>query len=382
MRIGVGALLLPTKPGYAKAGIGRYVAAILAEFVRDGRGHTFEVFVPYDVELPADWAAAGHVRWHRVQFSGRWSRLKWEHFGVKQALRDVKVDAYYSTAQSIPFPVGVPRSVMMHDIIPVLFPQYYVWDKALYQKLCIGYACRKSDLILTNSEATKADVMRVYGTASEKIVVTPFGPGNIVERRERGSVTPEERSRLGLPSGRFLFTLSTLEPRKNFSVMVPVMERLAKTPGCEDVELVIAGARGWKEAPIFQTIQEAGLAGKIHFLGYVDDADLPLLFAGCELFVFPSWYEGFGLPILEAMLLGAPIASSDRGSLREVGGDACVYFDPSRPDEIATAVAGLLQSPERQAAMVASNLERAQGFRWDECGRLTIEALARLGPPQ
>lgn len=378
MRIGVGALLLHTQPGYAKAGIGRYVAQMLAEFVRDGGGHSFVVFVPTGVQLPDAWRAAPHMEWREVPFGSRRRRLLWEHFGVRKAIRGLGLDLYFSTAQSIPFPLGIPRTLMLHDVIPALFPQYYHWDKAVYQKWCMAYAGRHADLVFTNSEATMRDVARLYGTPSERFVVTPLGPGNVVESRPRGSVGASELRALRVPFERFLFSLSTLEPRKNFESFIPLMERLREHPRHGDVGLVIGGGRGWKDAPIFARVQAAGLESKIQFLGYVEDEHLPALFAACEAFVFPSWYEGFGITVLEAMLLGAPVASSDRGSLREVGGDGCVYFDPADADDMHAKVVALLDDSDCREAMVRANFERAARFTWRECARLTLAGFDRF----
>jgi glycosyltransferase involved in cell wall biosynthesis len=183
------------------------------------------------------------------------------------------------------------------------------------------------------------------------------------------TVSDDDLRRLGVPYDRYFFALGTLEPRKN---LVMLFEALALLPS--DVCLAIAGGKGWKDSPIFARIEELGIAHRVAFLGYVPDADLPKLFARAEAFVFPSLYEGFGMPVLEAMLAGSPVLAADRPAMREVGGDAAQYFDPESPEDIARA----LHQPLDRTQMVHRGLARAGTFTWETAATKTLDVLRSI----
>jgi alpha-1,3-rhamnosyl/mannosyltransferase len=266
---------------------------------------------------------------------------------------------------------------MVHDIYPFVMPEAYPKKKLDFYRKEMPYAFRASRLLLTNSEATKAELLERFPRPEADVVVTPLGPGNVVEPRARESVSREELSALGVPFGRFIFTLSTLEPRKNLPRLVEAFAELANAETNLDLGLVVGGGRGWMDTPIFARVAELGLQDRVTFLGYVPDEDLPTLFAASELAVCPSISEGFGIPVLEAMMLGAPVACSNAGALEEVAGDLATYFDPLEPSDMARAMSSLLDRQDR-SELVLRGFERAKLFNWSKTADLTVEALKRL----
>ena len=185
-------------------------------------------------------------------------------------------------------------------------------------------------------------------------------------------------ARYGLPA-RYLLAVGTLEPRKNLTTLVRAFARLRDRSEIDRaVGLVLAGARGWLDDPIFRTVQSLGLEDAVRFPGFIDDDDLPAVYQGAELVVFPSLYEGFGLPLLEAMACGAPVVASNTSALPEVAGGAAILVDPLDVDGMARAVAGVLGDEALRGRLREDGVARASEFSWETAARRTLDAYASL----
>ena len=216
------------------------------------------------------------------------------------------------------------------------------------------------------SQATKDDLVAHYGVPKEKIPVVYHG----VEPRFRPTPDPAVPARYGLPSRYFLY-LGTLQPRKNLERLLQAYAQLSG-----DVPaLVLAGAKGWYFERIAAAIAALGLGERVFLPGYVPDEDVPALLTGALALVFPSLYEGFGLPVLEAMACGTPVVTANTSSLPEVVGEAGLLVDPLRVDEIAAAMQRLLADEALRAELSRRGLERAGLFSWDRCARETLAVL-------
>lgn len=373
LRIGISAVLLDSRDGYRKAGIGRYVLRVLDELAIREDPHTYEVFVPEGAPLEPHWLDS-RLRFHRVPFRNRFERVRWELTRPPGIVRELGLNVWFSLATGLPRRSPARRAVMIHDLVPLLYPQFFRRRKALYQAFALRYACLRADLILTNSEATRADIESRFPRAKGRVRVAPLGPGNLTEPVDPEQVDQEHLHRLGVPFPRYLFTLGTLEPRKNLQRLFEAMTHLDDP----NLGLVVAGARGWRESGIVASLERMGIAGRVAFLGYVPDEDLPALFSRCEAFVFPSVYEGFGIPVLEAMLLGAPVLSSNHPALTEVGGEAASYFDPTDVNHIANCIRDFLATGDRYR-MIQAGFARARRFTWRQTVDLTVKALEELG---
>jgi glycosyltransferase involved in cell wall biosynthesis len=353
------------------SGLARYARSLIDAILELTTDHSLEVFGPADYEPPANWAANSRCSFHPVWYKSLPKRVFWEHFVAGREARRIGADLWFSAAQSIPFGSKVRRAVMIHDIIPLLYPEMHPKRTVLYYRFALKYSCRHADLILANSEATAKDLVSRLGANRDRIRVTPLGPGNRVEARDPLSVSDSELRGLGTPPGRFLLTLATLDPRKNLGRLLEAFARLEE----KDLSLAVVGAkRPTFDEGLFGRVRELGLEGRVFFLGYVADEDLPALFARAELFVFPSVYEGFGLPVLEAMLLGAPVVCSSSSSLPEVAGDLAVYFDPLDVDSIASGIQNGLERLVDRARWVEDGKRRAAEFSWKRTAELSVTA--------
>ncbi len=299
---------------------------------------------------------------------------------VPAALRRLRVDLFHGMDH-----VGIPLVgktgryvVTIHDVIPLILPETFTLRHRLVVRTALARVRRKADLALVPSLAVKGDVVRRLGLPEDRVVVTPEG----CEPRFRPQA-PESfgavADRYGLPS-RYVLAVGTLEPRKNLTTLLQAFARLRRGGGDVDpnLQLVLAGARGWLDEPIFETVRSLGLEQAVRFPGFIDDDDLPAVYSGAALFVFPSLHEGFGLPLLEAMACGVPVITSNVASMPEVAGDAAMLVDPRDAGGLASAIAQVLRDEALRERLRAAGLARAGQFSWETAARRTLDAYASL----
>jgi len=231
---------------------------------------------------------------------------------------------------------------------------------------------------VADSNATRADLVRHYGVAESKVHVVHLGRDESLAPVHDPQVRAAARVHAGIGE-RYLFYVGTLQPRKNLSRVVQAFARLAGAPGMHDVQLVLAGKRGWLYDELFAEVERCGLGGRVLFPGYVDGADLPALYGGALGFVYPSLYEGFGIPVLEAQACGVPVMTSNNSSLPEVAGDAALLVDPTDVDAIAEAMRRLATDDALRAELVQRGFENVKRFSWEKCARETLAVLESVG---
>lgn len=266
-------------------------------------------------------------------------------------------------------PPGTQGKVMnmVHDMAHKAFPKTVEWKRRLLLDMNLQKSCRRADKILTVSEFSKLEIIRYLGIKPEKIEVIPNG---VDLERFHPAIPAEDtervREKFGI-SGRYFLYMGTLEPRKNIPFLLDSYARFSS--GRKDAPLlVIAGRKGWLYESIFLKVRELNLHDSVVFTGYVADGDAAPLMAGARAFVFPSLYEGFGLPPLEAMACGIPVITSNTSSLPEVVGDAGILINPHDTQELAWAFQSLTDDDDRHAELSRKGLERAQGFSWEKAG--------------
>jgi glycosyltransferase involved in cell wall biosynthesis len=244
------------------------------------------------------------------------------------------------------------------------------WKNWLSLKTLMRVSARKALKIIAISENTKKDIMDCFGIEDEKIRVIYLG----VDRQFSPQPDPNEAdvlSKYNLPSG-YILNVGTLEPRKNLLRLINAYKMVASTR--EPVpKLVIVGWQGWRNEDLGKLVRESGLADQVVLVGYVPDDDLPTLYRNATVFVYPSLYEGFGLPPLEAMACGTPVITSNVSSIPEVVGDAGILIDPYNTTEIARAIASVLNNEELRESLRTSGLVRSRLFNWDKTARETLK---------
>jgi len=278
-----------------------------------------------------------------------------------------------------PFFFKTGKSVVtLHDVIPLALPWAFPPRHRWVLTTAFARVRRQADLVIVPSTAAAEDVVRYLKMERERIIVIPMG----CEPRFHPVVNPvriaEVRQRYALPD-RYALFVGTLEPRKNIGTLLQAFARLRVERPPDDLKLVVAGGKGWGEVRFFATMETLEMREHVIFTGFVEDDDLPDLYRGAQMFVYPSLYEGFGLPILEAMACGVPVVTSSCSSLPEVAGNAALLTDPTRPDELAAAMSALVSDDALRAELRWKGIARAKNFTWEAVARQTLAVYRAVG---
>jgi len=298
----------------------------------------------------------------------------WQQVHVPRWLAGNGVDLFWSPTMTIPLRLPCPSVLTVHDLSPMLYPETLPLKSRLSIHPLLRPSIESADRVVTGSESSAADLRFHFPQCTDDIRVIPYGVDPAFRPADPVRVS-EIRTELKCPGG-YLLHVGTLEPRKNVGNLLDAWKALRKDDPATP-PLVIAGGYGWRSRSMVKKLRAAEAEGLIH-LGRVEHDRLIGLYQAASLFVFPSLYEGFGLPILEAMACGVPAVASDSSSLPEVMGDAGVLFDPEDTGGIAHAIRHVLSNPRLAADLGARGIERAQGFRWPTAARQLEDVFCEL----
>lgn len=300
---------------------------------------------------------AGVERMTQGNFTGNLLRLAWHQATLPRFLRGRGDAVFYSTTTDGMIAPVCPQVVTVHDLIPLIHPESS--PRLRYHfRYVVPRIVRASAAIIAMSEATRRDLARLYAIPPERVHVVHQGYRASVFNPAAGERSAAVRARFGLR--RYLLATADGRLYKNISRVLEAFARL----GREDLQLALVGKTSRKEVDLSALAERMGIGDRARFLGFVSDEDLAALYAGAEAFVFPSLYEGFGIPPLEAMACGCPVIVSERASLPEVCGDAAIYVDPYRVDVIAEAMGRVVAEPELSAGLRERVSERAAQFSY------------------
>lgn len=304
------------------------------------------------------------ILWHRLQLP-LWVEL------FSGAL-----DVFHSPDFSLPPVHLAPTIVTVHDLSFLRVPQCSY--PALQSYLCqvVPQSVRRAKMVLADSECTKSDVVELLGVDAARVTVIYAGVGPQFRRVEDEDRLAAVRTHYRLPD-RFVLGLGTLQPRKNFERLIEAYAQVKHQIG-DKIKLVIAGGLGWLYESIFEKTKELHLQAEVCFPGYVADEDLPALYSMADLFVFPSLYEGFGLPPLEAMACGTPVITSNVSSLPEVVGDAAWMVNPLDVEALAAAMQQVLSDTALRQQMIARGLWQARRFTWEQAARQLLNVYQQV----
>jgi glycosyltransferase involved in cell wall biosynthesis len=361
----VGLNLIYLVPGET-GGMETYARELIPELVRERPDLRITAFVSRAAaNVGGPWAEL--VDCVRVPVDAR-RRTDWvvgEQLLLPRAATHRGVDVLHSLASTAPASGRFRRVVTIHDLIYRIYPEAHSGLRAKGMSALVPLAGRRSDRIIAPSQATRDDLIRLLGFPRTKIDVIPEGVHAV---SAAGTPETELRTRFGLADRSVVLTASAMRPHKNLRRLLDAWALLSE----ERPVLVLAGYRTKHEGELRAHAASLGLGGDTRFVGWVSSADLEGFYRLASSFVFPSLYEGFGLPVLEAMARGLPVACSDRGALREVAGDAARIFDPENPRSIAEAVDELGRDAALAASLRVAGLERAGKFSWAATARLTL----------
>lgn len=356
----------------SRTGVG-YYAEHLVDALIETRGASDEVVLlsnrPPAPELTLRWGSRVRIRGPRV-------RMAWMQTEVPRLLAETRADVALYPNYVVPLASPSPSIVIVHDLAIVRSPHHFTLRKRLFQHAMLRPSIAAASVVGTVSETSRHDIMALLSVPPERTAV--FSPA---AHPSCGVSTPEEvtaaRARHGLARP-YLLTVGTLEPRKNLTTLLRAFDRLGLT--LPDYDLVIVGARGWLDRHVLRQIEQRAGSRRVRWLGYVPESDLVALYTGADLFVLASTWEGFGLPVLEAMACGAPVVASDIPALREVGGDAVRFVLPNDDGLLAEALRQALGDPVAQARARAAGRARAAKFSWRQAAEAVWTRAREVAP--
>lgn len=290
---------------------------------------------------------------------------------------DVDITQFFNCV--VPPGVKGRSVVIVHDMAYKVCPETVRLKTKWWLHLTLKKSCNRADAIVTVSESSKADIIKYLGVNANKITVMPNGVDlHIFHNRYEKSAIDTIKAKYHLKSEYFLY-LGTLEPRKNIPSLIRAYKQLLQIKDSLTVpQLVIAGGKGWLYDSIFNIVKELKLEENVLFTGYLDMEDVPKMLCGATAFVFPSIYEGFGMPPLEAMACGAPVITSNVSSLPEVVGDAGILVNPESIDEICQAMGTLMTNSILRQELVKRGLERAESYTWENSAHILYSLYRKL----
>ncbi len=350
-----------------RVGSSEFCFQILSQIPKIDKTNNFSIFLPVKptVDLPER-----TKKWEYVVFS---SKKLWTLIGLSKVLSKYKLDVFFSPTHYLPFRTSSPSVISILDISYLYFPGLFK-KKDLYQlKLWGRYSIKKAKKIITISNFSKNDIIKMYKVNPDKIAVVYPGIKENLGSNNSNLDMKDLKDKYGIASSYILF-VGTLQPRKNIVKLIEAFSKLE-----EKIELVIVGKKGWQFDEILDAPKKYGVEGRVKFLDSVTDEELPNFYKNAVCFCLPSLYEGFGLPILEAMQYGCPVATSNISSLPEVGGDAAVYFDPEDSEDIAKSLKSLIQDPKLRDKLIKRGHEQVKKFSWEKAAKETLKVLEEVG---
>ncbi len=349
-----------------QAGTGIYAQSLADSLIKLECGPQIHVFA---VNQRHDMAAGKTIR---SRLDTLYRDLIWMHMLLPYQVKRANIDILHMPANVVPFISKVPTAVTILDTTIMHTPQHFPrWHRS-YARRFVPLAARQARIILTISEHSKRDIVTTLNVPEQKVVVTPLAAAPEFRRVRQNDVTDIKQT---YKLGRFMLTVGTLEPRKNIVRLLQAFAALRKDN--LDITLVHCGPKGWLFDDILFEAERLGIQDSVRFFGRVPIEDLVKLYNAADVFVYPSTYEGFGLPVLEAMACGCPVVTSQVSSLPEVAGDAAILIDPYSVGDLTAALRRVLSDPELTEQLRTRGRARAATFSWSRCAQETVAAYHR-----
>jgi glycosyltransferase involved in cell wall biosynthesis len=366
MRVGINA----SKFFEVNTGVGRYTSNLCKYILETDGKNDYFLYSPgqMDIVIRTDRTKIQFKK-SGIALKNNTLRILWEQVTLPYYSMNGRLDLFHYTDHSLSILQRThPAIITVHDIAYVRFPKLLNKSRQIYKKYILNMSIKRANVIVADSYSTKRDIINYFRIKEEKIKVVYPG----VERRFRPiSNVKEYRLKNNLPS-KIILNVGTLEPRKNIITLIKAFKKLRER-GLRDYKLVIAGDKGWLYKQIFDEIKSSDLQKEVLFLGIIGDEDLPMLYNCADMFVYPSLYEGFGFPPLEAMACGIPVITSNTSSLPEVIGDAGIMVNPTDVNSLCERMYNLLKDKELWHYMSNKGLERSKLFSWKETAKKILE---------
>ena len=371
--IGLNATCMHSRPGYRNSGVSVYARNLIGALLADPRSeHDYVVFCNADFDpasLPA--LAAARLVFSPAPGDRPWLRTAWEQTGLPLAAEEAGVDVLHGLLNVSPLLTDRRQVVTVHDLTYLTTPGAHPWRRRAWLSIAGRWSLRRAAAVLVDSASTGCDLVRLHAADPARLVVAYPGLDPALAPEIGDAQLDRFRSSAGAPE-RYLLYLGTIEPRKNLDRLIAAFAVLVGRgyPGT----LVIAGGQGWGGVDLRGLAEQAGVADRMLLPGYVSEAVKPFWYSAAEGFVYPSAYEGFGLPVLEAMACGTPVAAADNSSLPEVVGDGGLLFDPNNIDSMVAALEQICTDSKPIQSLRLKGRRRAREFTWAETARCARRA--------
>lgn len=364
MRIGIDAHAI----GTGLAGNETYIKNLIPALAEIDSNNQYIIFVTRSESTVAGIEKFPHVRVCRVWPHTRYVRIP---LSLPLAVLRTGVDLLHVQYTAPPWNF-VPVVTTIHDISFEHLPQFYTPRERWFFKLAIGYTARHAAKILTDSEYSRQDIIQTYDLPADRVVVTPLGVSPLFRPVREADRIESVKKEYGI-TREYLLSVGSLQPRKNLVRLITAYVRLRAREEDFAPQLVIVGKRAWLYQDIFRAARTSGYLSDIIFTDYVPDEDLPMLYGGATVFIYPSMFEGFGLPVLEAMACGVPVITSNSSSLPEVAGEAALLVDPYDETALEKAILRLVSDDRLRQKLSLEGLRQAQKFSWRRTAELTLQ---------
>jgi glycosyltransferase involved in cell wall biosynthesis len=371
VRIGIDATALPPQP----VGAGNYIIQLIRALVKANFDHQLVIYTqqhsPDLINLPAD----AEVEWRIVSDMTPGFRLVWEQTSFPGLIRRDKVNLLHSLHYTKPLRLQCASVVTFHDMTFFLYPQLHTRARRLFFPPMMKLSAKQADEIVTVSESTRRDVIRLLGVDPDKVSTTQLGVDasfRVIDDLQAKKVIV---TKYDLPE-EFILYLGTIEPRKNLPLLMRAY-RLLVDSGTR-LKLILVGKYGWMYQEVFNLVSELNLEDMVRFTGYIPQDELPLVYNLASLFVYPTIYEGFGIPVLEAMACGVPVISSDIASLPEIVGEAGILVPAGDLGAYFSAMKLVTDDQDLRGKLIDQGKLRASEFSWERTAQLTQQVYQKV----
>jgi glycosyltransferase involved in cell wall biosynthesis len=323
----------------------------------------------------ADTPAAENFSLHQKRYPSSYVAKKWANFGKHKERLLGGVNILHSTAYTTPLISGPKIIVTIHDLSFFVYPQHHTDANYQFVTRNVHHAARRAHFIIADSENTRREIKRFLHVPDERVEVVHLAAGEMFFRRLEPESITQIKNKYGIRKPYFL-ALGSIEPRKNLARALVAFKALLEFEKV-DYQFVMVGGSGWKNEAFYSTLKKLNIDEHLLLTGYVPEEDLPALYQGAEVFIYPSIYEGFGLPVLEAMASGVPVITSNTSSLPEVAGDAALLVNPGEVFEIYEAMEALVSRPSLIEELKSKGIEQSKKFSWEKTARETLKIYER-----
>lgn len=359
-------------------GIGRYVRQLLGALAALPDENQYRLFVAGGKPASLSNPPGPRFGWRSTRISPKWLARLWHRLNLYLPVEAFvgRVDVFHATDFVLPPTLPHTRTLLtVHDLSFVRVPESASPRLKVYLDTVVPRSIKRADYVLADSLATKLDLVDLYGISSDRVEVLLSGVDSVFRPIHTANFA-SIRAKYQIGECPYLFAVGTVQPRKNYARLIEALS-IVRAGGLE-IELVIAGGKGWLEDPIYAALDQLDMRPYVHFIGFAAEEDLPVLYSHALCSVFPSLYEGFGLPILEAMACGTPVVTSNLSSMPEVAGDAALLVYPYRVEEIADGIQSVVEDSSLRQSLIQKGHERAKLFTWEKSAQQLLQVYQRL----